>query len=195
MKPKEFAEKLGVTTTTLRNWDRKGKLVPRRTPTNQRYYTSSDLVKALGGHVDSRKNVIYARVSTNNQKDDLVDQVDFLREYVNAKGIIVSEVATDIGSGLNYKRKKWNILLNDVMANKVNTIFISYKDRFIRFGYDWFESLCSKYGTNIVVVNNEDTSPEQEVINDLISIIHVFSCRVYGLRKYKTKIKSEQKDD
>ncbi|MCM6799425.1 IS607 family transposase [Levilactobacillus brevis] len=194
MKPGEMAKRLGITTTTLRNWDRSGKLPAKRTVSNQRYYTEEDYLKAINARSqDERINVIYARVSTRNQKDDLDDQVQFLQEYVNAKGVIVSEVVTDIGSGLNYKRKKWNALLDEVMNHKVKTIYIAYPDRFIRFGFDWFKSLCEKFGTEIVVVNNEKLSPEAEVVQDLISIIHVFSCRVYGLRKYKKKV-GEDKD-
>lgn len=188
-----MAERLGITTTTLRNWDKSGKLHAKRTVSNQRYYTEEDYLKATNTEPqEQRVNVIYARVSTCNQKDDLVDQVAFLQQYANAKGVIVSEIITDIGSGLNYKRKQWNKLLDRVMNREINTIYIAYPDRFIRFGFDWFETLCNKFGTEIVVVNNEKLSPEAEVVQDLISIIHVFSCRVYGLRKYKHKVGSDQ---
>lgn len=81
------------------------------------------------------------------------------------------------------------------MNNKIDKIYITYKDRFIRFGYDWFENLCEKYGTEIIVLNNIDTSPDKELVEDLISIIHVFSCRLYGLRKYKKKIRGEYLND
>jgi len=135
-----------------------------------------------------KNSYIYARVSTRNQKDDLEDQIDFLRQYTNAKGIIVDDCLTDIGSGMNYKREKWNELLDMVMQDKVDNIYVSYKDRFVRFGFEWFEQLCRKHQTNLIVVNNEETSPEKEVVDDLIAIIHVFSCRVYGLRKYKKKV-------
>lgn len=134
---------------------------------------------------------IYARVSNRSQKDDLDNQVEFLKTYANAKGMIVSEIMTDIGSGLNYKRKKWNELLDLAQSNKVNTILIAHKDRFIRFGYEWFESFLEKQGVSLVVVNNEKLSPEEELVQDLISIIHVFSCRIYGLRKYKKTITDE----
>ncbi|NEG26644.1 hypothetical protein FEE18_10630 [Lactobacillus murinus] len=83
-------------------------------------------------------------------------------------------------------------LLKEVMDNQVDTIFITYKDRFIRFGYDWFERLCKMHNTEIVVLNNIETSPTQEMINDMISIVHVFSCRLYGLRKYKSKLKNDR---
>ena len=131
-------------------------------------------------------------MSTHGQKDDLNNQIDFIRQYANAKGIILDEIITDIGSGLNYNRKKWSQLLEDVMGNNVDTIFITYKDRFIRFGYDWFERLCKMHNTEIVVLNNVETSPEKEMIDDVISIIHVFSCRLYGLRKYKSKLRNDK---
>ena len=82
---------------------------------------------------DIRDTVIYARVSTRNQKDDLQNQVEFLKQFCNAKGMIVNQCIEDFGSGLNYNRKKWNNLLDEVMANKIKTIVISNKDRFIRF--------------------------------------------------------------
>lgn len=192
LKPKEMAKRLNVTVQTLQNWDKKGTLKAHRTPTNRRFYTEDQYTKFVGQTTnDDRLNVAYARVSTYNQKDDLQDQLAFIRQYVNAKGLILNQESTDIGSGLNYKRKKWNQLLNMVMENKINQIFITYQDRFIRFGFDWFEDLCKQHGTKIVVINNPATSPDQELVNDLISIIHVFSCRLYGLRKYKKKLKDD----
>ena len=112
--------------------------------------------------------------------------------YSHAKGVILDESITDIGGGLNYNRKKWNQLLKEVMDNQVDTIFITYKDRFIRFGYDWFERLCKMHNTEIVVLNNIETIPTQEMIDDMISIVHVFSCHLYGLRKYKSKLKNDR---
>ena len=78
------------------------------------------------------------------------------------------------------------------MDNQIDTIFITYKDRFIRFGYDWFERLCKVHNTKIVVLNNIETSPSQELVDDLVSIVHVFSCRLYGLRNYKSKLKADE---
>lgn len=191
-KPKEIAKKLNVTVRTLQRWDNEGKLPAKRSPTNRRYYTDDQLMQYLGEPTDNRKTVAYARVSTYNQKDDLKDQVSFIRQYANAKGIILDEVITDIGSGLNYNRKKWNQLLYNVEQNKIKTIFITYKDRFIRFGFDWFNRFCNEHNTKIIVLNNPDTSPDKELVDDVISIIHVFSCRLYGLRKYKNKIKNDK---
>lgn len=193
-KPKDFAELLGVSVKTLQRWDRDGILKANRTPTDRRYYTYDQYLqfKGIQTENDIRDVVIYARVSTKNQKDDLKNQVDFLKTFCNAKGIIVNQCIEDFGSGLNYNRKKWNKLLEDVMEQKIKTIVISGKDRFIRFGYDWFEKFCMKFNTSIIVVNNEALSPNEELVEDIISILHVFSCRLYGLRKYKKQIKEDE---
>lgn len=193
LKPKEMAERLGVTVKTLQIWDKKGTLKAHRTPTNRRYYTEEQYLECIGQSTNyKRKNIAYARVSTYGQKDDLNNQIEFIRQYANAEGIIIDEAITDIGSGLNYNRKKWNQLLEEVMDNQIDTIFITYKDRFIRFGYDWFERLCKIHNTEIIVLNNIETSPTQEMVDDMISIVHVFSCRLYGLRKYKSKLKNDK---
>ena len=133
--------------------------------------------------------IIYARVSNHSQKDDLKNQIKFLKEYANAKGYIVSEVITDIGSGLNYQRKGFNSIL---YSDKKQKILISYKDRFVRFGFDWFDKFLKSKGSEIEIVNNEDLSPQKEMVQDLISIIDIFSCHIYGLRKYKKQIKEDK---
>lgn len=178
-KPKEFAELLNVTVKTLQLWDREKTLVANRAPTNRRYYTYDQYLqfKGIGRDADSRKIVIYTRVSTRNQTDDLENQVDFLQNYVNAKGLIVDEVIRDYGSGLNYNRKKWNQLLGEGMENKVKMIFVSHKDRFVRFGFDWFEKFCNKFNVEIVVVKNDKLSPHEELVQDIVSILHVFFMR------------------
>lgn len=193
-KPKDFAELLGVSVKTLQRWDRDGILKANRTPTDRRYYTYDQYLQFKGIHTekDRRDIVIYARVSTRNQKDDLQNQVDFLKQFCNARGMIVNQCIEDFGSGLNYNRKKWNKLLDDVMGNRIKTIIITNKDRFIRFGYDWFEKFCEKFNTKIIIVNNESLSPKEELVQDMIAILHEFSCRLYGLRKYKNQIKEDE---
>lgn len=194
LKPKDVAERLNISVKTLQRWDNEGILIAHRTPTNRRYYTEDQIQQYLHPSDNPhRLRVAYARVSNVGQKDDLKNQISFLRDYANGKGVTLDDVMTDIGSGLNYKRKKWNFLLDMVMESKVDTIYITYKDRFVRFGYEWFEQLCLKFGTKVVVLNNPDLSPHEEMVEDLISIIHVFSSRIYGLRKYKKKI--EEDDD
>ena len=193
-KPKDFANLLGVSVKTLQRWDRDGILKANRTLTDRRYYTYNQYLQFKGiiSDTDSRQTVIYARVSTRNQKDDLQNQVTFLRQFCNARGMIVDQCIEDYGSGLNYNRKKWNDLLDEVMEQKIKTIVITHKDRFVRFGYDWFEKFCMKFNTSITVVNNEELSPQEELVQDIISILHIFSCRLYGLRKYKKLIEEDK---
>ena len=190
----EMAKRLNVSVKTLQRWDREGILVAKRTPTDRRYYTEDQYLEYIGSSTKSkRKTIAYARVSNANQKDDLRNQITFIRNYVNAKGEILDDVIEDIGSGLNYNRKHWNdLLLNQIPKGEIEKIYITYKDRFVRFGFDWFERFCNHYNCEIVVINNPDTSPQKELVDDLISIIHVFSCRIYGLRKYKKDISSDE---
>ena len=120
------------------------------------------------------------------------NQVKFLQDFAIAKAMIVDETIQEVGSGLNYNRKKWNELIVEVMENKIDTIVMANKDRFMRFGYDWFEKFLLKFDTKLLVVNNELLSPQEELVQDLISILHGFSCRIYGLRKYKKKLEEDE---
>lgn len=192
LKPKDMAKRLGVSVQTLQHWDNDGTLKAYRNPKNRRYYTEEQYLDYIGeSKKNDRKHIAYCRVSNRNQQDDLENQIDFIKQYTNAKGIIVDDYIHDIGSGLNYKRKQWNQLLDQVMNREIDTIYVTYKDRFIRFGYDWFESFCQKFNTQIVVLNDKSSSPKEELVEDLVAIIHVFSCRIDGLRKYKQKIKDD----
>ena len=190
----EMSKKLGVSIKTLQRWDTSGKLKAKRTPTGRRYYTEDQYLSYMGIDPDKpkRKHIAYARVSSRNQKDDLKNQLDLIKNYTNHHGIIIDEYIEDIGSGLNYNRPKWNNLLESVMKDEIDTIYITYKDRFIRFGYEWFDRLCESHGTQIVILNDVESSPQKELVDDLTSIIHAFSCRLYGLRKYKQTIKNDK---
>lgn len=190
----EFAKLTNKGKSTLQKWDRDGTLKAYRTVTNRRYYTDEQYRQVMGlpiqpEQAEAGKTVIYARVSSRGQKDDLARQEAFLREWANARGIIVDEVLTDIGSGMNYKRRNFNRVMFD---DDISTVIIAHKDRLTRFGYDWFETYLAKRGVTLTVVNNERLSPQEELVQDLISIIHVFSCRVYGLRKYGKQVKEDE---
>ena len=193
----EFAEKIGVSVSTLQRWDRTNVLKSRRTPTNQRYYTDEDLNKVLNSEAETkskRKNVGYCRVSTQEQKQNLENQKEFVSVYSLSHGVILDEIYTDIDNGLNYKRQNWNKLLKQVEANEIDKIYVTYKDRFVRFGYEWFEEFCASHGTEIIVLNQKQTSPEEELTRDLLSILHEFSERNNDLKKYKTEINKELKE-
>ena len=193
----EFAEKIGVSVSTLQRWDRTNVLKSRRTPTNQRYYTDEDLNRVLNLEQETkseRKSVGYCRVSTQRQKKNLENQQEFVSVYSLSHGVILDEIYTDIGSGLNYQRKNWNTLLKQVEDNEIDKIYITYRDRFVRFGYEWFEEFCASHGTEIIVLNQKQTSPEEELTEDLLSILHSFSERNNNIKKYKTEINKELKE-
>lgn len=191
----EAAKYIGFSVKGMQKLDREKRLVAHRTDSNRRFYYQSELDRFLGRSPNSaegsKKTVAYARVSSAGQKHDLKDQMDFIVQYANGAGIIIDERISDIGSGMNYSRPKWNALLKEVEAGKIGRIIVTYKDRFIRFGFDWFDQFCKDHGCEIVVLNNPDTSPDEEMTEDLISIIHVFSCRLYGLRRYKKAISED----
>ena len=131
-------------------------------------------------------------MSSVGQKDDLKNQIEFLKQFTNARGWIVSDILTDIGSGLNFRRKNWNVLLKQIQNFEVSKVVVAHKDRFLRFGFEWFEEFLREHNCDLVVVNNETLSPQEELVQDLISIIHTFSCRIYGLRKYKKALTEDE---
>lgn len=196
-KPKEASQYIGRSISTLQRLDYSGKLKAHRTTTNRRYYTKAQLDAFLGKKPNPKRlQIAYARVSSYEQKPELKNQLNYIRNYVNAKGIILDKEISEIGSGLNYKRKQWNQLMDLVEQDKVSKIYIAYKDRFIRFGFDWFNDFCQKHGCEIVVLNNPSLSPEEELTQDLLTILHVFSSRNDNIRKYQKQIKKElTKDD
>ena len=189
----EFAKLLNVTVKTLQNWDKQGTLKAYRTPTNQRFYTEEQLNQILNlsnTNQDEKQGlkIGYCRVSTHNQRNSLEHQEEYLRSYTNAKGVILDEVFTDIGSGINYNRKNFNRILELVEDGEVAEIYVTYKDRFVRFGFDWFNTFCEKHGAKIIILNQPSTSPEQELAEDLLNIVTVFSARSHGLRTYKKQL-------
>ena len=185
----KFAKSLGVSIQTLRNWDKEGKLKPTYVTENGYRYYSEDLLNKFRNIKNinkiKKKNILYARVSTKNQKDDLDRQVDNLKQYAYSKGYSF-EIITDIGSGINYKKEGLLKMINLVECGEVDRIIVLYKDRLIRFGYDLIENICKLNDTKIEIVDNSTISKEQELTEDLIQIITVFSNKLYGARSKKT---------
>jgi putative resolvase len=127
-------------------------------------------------------------VSSAGQKKDLCSQRNAVEAFCLAAGKAIDQKFEDIGSGLNYKRKYFLLLMEMVETGEVAEIIVAHKDRLVRFGFEWFEKFCKDHGAKILVMNSEALSPEEEMTKDLLSIIHCFSSRLYGLRKYKKKI-------
>jgi predicted site-specific integrase-resolvase len=183
--PKETSEYFGVSLHTLRRWQKSGKIQAIRTPSGQRRY---DIASYAGLSQEGTKRAIvaYARVSSRGQKADLDRQIAKLLElYPNA------ELITDIASGLNFNRAGLRAVLERVRTGDVGIIVVAHKDRLARFGFDLMQWLCELDGAKIVVLNQDGLSPERELVEDILAIVHVFSCRLYGLRKYNSAIKED----
>ena len=187
----QFAKLINYSVKTLQRWDRDNILKPEtRTKTNRRLYSHDQLIQFTNSNIlKKRKNIIYCRVSSSNQKNDLSSQRDFLIDFTRNMGLSIDDIYTDIGSGMNFKRKNFLKLLEEVQNNEIESVTIAHKDRLCRFGYELIEHLFNKNNVKINLINDDRLSPEQELCQDLTSIIHVFSSRLYGLRKYKNKIK------
>ena len=196
----QFAEAIGKTTKTLRNWDKTGVLKPARVEkSGYRYYSQEQLNHFLGLKQEQQKQkkiIGYCRVSSPKQKDDLKRQIEYVKMYMYAKGYQF-EIITDIGSGINYNKKGLNQILDMVTNAEVEKIVVLYKDRLIRFGYELIENLCNKFGTTIEVIDNTEKTEQEELVEDLVQIITVFSCRLQGKRANKAKkmIQELTKDD
>ena len=189
----EAAEFIGRTVKTLQRLDRQGKLIPSRSKTNRRVYTKEQLLNFQGQNKEIRlpyRNIVYCRVSSFSQKPDLENQSKILQEYCSANGLDNIEIIKEIGGGLNFKRKKFLVIMDSIMNKEVKKLIIAHKDRLCRFGFDWFERFCIINNCKLIVLNQERLSPEQEMVQDLMTIIHCFSSRLYGLRNYRKSLKA-----
>lgn len=193
----EFAKLIKKSVKTLQRWDREGFYHPEvKTPTGHRLYSHKQYLEYFNIENNiKRKNIVYCRVSSSGQKNDLKTQKEFLTKFTFNSGISVDDFYEDIGSGLNYKRKNFIKLTKEIINGEIETLIIAHKDRLVRFGFEWFEWLCGEYNTKILIINDDKLSPEEEMCTDLMSIIHVFSSRLYGLRKYKKELNETCKEN
>ena len=183
----DFAEMIGVTQQTLRNWDKRGKLKPHYVSTGRyRYYSQVQLNELMRKKLKERIVVGYVRVSSSKQKDDLERQIENVKMYMLARGYSF-EIISDIGSGINYNKKGLNQLLELVVSSRVEKIVVLHKDRLLRFGYELIETLCGQFGTSIEVIDHTEKTEEQELVEDLVQIVTVFSCHLQGKRANKAK--------
>lgn len=187
----EFAQQVGVAVKTLQKWDREGRFVAHRTLNNRRYYTDHDLALALGQEPPqaAKRTVVYCRVSSAAQKPDLTNQRHTLEQFCQARGLAVDEWVDEIGGGLNFQRKQFLALVDGIVAGTIGTLVIAHKDRLARFGFSLIAHLCERHHCDLVVMNTESLSPEAEMVQDLMTILHCFSSRLYGLRNYRKTLK------
>lgn len=184
----EASERLGVSISTLRRWEKAGKLIPERTAAGHRRYPVSavnpGLVHASG---DDRKTIAYARVSSHDQKEDLTRQKQVLELYCVQQGWTF-EIVSDLGSGMNYHKKGLKRLLNDMVAGKIGRLVLTHKDRLLRFGAELVFAICEIKQIQVVVLNaGEDSTFEEDLAKDVLEIITVFSARLYGSRSRKNQ--------
>jgi putative resolvase len=182
---KEASKLLGVTVRTIQRWDKQGKIKCVRTVGGKRRVPESEIKRILGIH-EERKIIGYARVSSRTQKDDLERQIELIKRYAREKGWEI-EILKDIGSGLKEDRRNFKKLLKMVMNREVSKVVIAYPDRLTRFGFKILEEFFKSYGTEIVVINKRERTPQEELIEDLITIISHFAGKLYGMRSHKYK--------
>ena len=186
---KQTANQLGVSVSTLRRWDETGVLVAQRTPKGHRRYDLSKINPNLTRNKveQQRKTIAYARVSSHDQKPDLQRQIEMLKLYCSSQGWSF-EVISDLGSGMNYHKKGLKRLLDDILDNKIDRLVLTHKDRLLRFGAELVFALCEARQVEVVIINQgENLSFEEELAQDVLEIITVFSARFYGSPSKKNK--------
>lgn len=184
------AEIVGVHPTTLRRWEKAGLIEVERTPTNRRLYDVSQLlkIKPRVNREGEKPTIAYARVSSRDQQRDLENQVALLESFCAANGWTF-EVMTDLGSGMNYNKRGLQNLIERICQGDIERLVITHKDRLLRFGAEIIFSVCEQFGVEVVIINKgvKPTNFEEELIQDVLEIITVFSARLYGSRSHKSK--------
>ena len=182
----EASKILGVTAQTLRRWERSGQLLPDRiSEGGTRYYDIEKLTGKISK--ESTLTFAYARVSSHDQKEDLQRQKEILSSYCSSHGWTY-EVISDLGSGMNYKKRGLKLLLDAILGHKIKRLVVTHKDRLLRFGAELIFTLCEIHHVEVVIVNQgEDLSFEEELAQDALEIITVFAARLYGARSHKNK--------
>ncbi|MEG5052537.1 MULTISPECIES: IS607 family transposase [unclassified Microcoleus] len=186
LSPAQAQEKYGYHPKTLADWADDGKIEYIRSKGGHRRYLESSIVGKSGLQETTGLVIIYARVSTHSQKNDLESQATALK--ANRQGNLIRE----IGSGMNFKRKKFIKLMERVGHGEISEIVVAHKDRLCRFGFEFVEWYCSQNGCKITVLGKTDLSPHAELMQDFMSVMHCFSSRLYFLRRYKDPISKEE---
>ena len=184
----EAAKVLGVSISTLRRWEKEGRLKPEETDAKHRRYDLMKLKPELRQSVaDNRKTIAYARVSSSDQRADLERQKQVLELYCASQGWTY-EIVSDLGSGMNYQKKGLKRLLAAIIDDKVGRLVVTHKDRLLRFGAELVFAICELKAVQVVILNQgEDTTFEEDLAKDVLEIITVFSARLYGSRSRKNQ--------
>lgn len=187
----DAAKKLGVSVKTVRRWAEAGKLRFERSPTGHRRFYLADIKRITPrdfNQLEDRITINYARVSSNDQKEDLTRQRQLLEAFSSANGWQF-ETISDLGSGLDYNKKGLQKLLKRIMQGDVGRLVLTHKDRLLRFGSEIVFAMCEEFETEVVIINKsiEETTFEQELVTDMIELITVFSARLYSSRSHKNK--------
>ena len=181
---------LGISKTTLRRWDLSGYLKPKyRTKGNHRKYDISDLKHLINESDDKKEkyNILYSRVSSVGQKQDLIYQKEILKQYSEENNIKNIKEISDLGSGINFHKKGLKELIKLILNSEIETIYLTHKDRLLRFGTELIISICEEFNTKIKFLDEKEESFEEKLSKDVIEILTVFSSRLYGKRSHKNK--------
>jgi len=194
MKSRDVLKILRITRPTLTQYVKNGKLKVTRLP-NGFYDYDNDSVYKAAGIATERVSVVYARVSTAKQTNDLQNQIATVTNYANTNGYQVAKVYSDIASGLSYDRGEFKALLMDVIARKIKVVFVENKDRFTRVSFDMWKDLFHEYDCELVAINDvvNAKTEEEEIFADIISLLHCFAMRMYSARR-KTKLRLVKED-
>jgi len=187
---KEASLLFGVTTTTLRRWEKNEVFLPHhRTLGHHRRYKLSSVLNKIKPNkiILKRKTICYARVSSHDQKEDLNRQSKVLYDFCSKNHFENIEVINDLGSGLNFKKKGLNKLIKDIIENKVDKIVLTHKDRLLQFGSDLLINIAKHFNTKTIILNEKVQSFEENLASDVLEIITVFSAKLYGSRSHKNK--------
>ena len=183
MKAKEVMQLLNITRVTLMNYVKKGYIVATKLPSGQYIYDSDSVFKLVRNN--KKINIVYARVSTHKQKNNLNTQLNKLKQFCNNNNIHIDKIYSEISSGLDFDRKDFSELLNDVINYKVNTIYITNKDRLSRLSFLTLDKIFNKFGTKIVVIDDDKNhnGDNTELFEELMALTHIFSTTMYSHRK------------
>jgi len=185
----EVSKMTSISVVTLRLWIKNKKINYTKTQGNHYLISEEEIMRIFNlkqKNEPKRKIIGYCRVSSKKQEDDLKRQIDYVKQYCITKGYSF-EIIEDIGSGINYNKNGLNLLINLIIQNRIEKIVVLYKDRLVRFGFELIENICKQFNTVIEIIDNTEKTEEQELVEDMIQIVTVFSCKLQGKRANKAK--------